>query len=134
MEPEGVVDVLRRLLRSLVPGGVVVDLLSVPPPERIEVGGEVVGELDGSAFFPRALAAAAGLGALVAEEALVHDHEERFSIFVRYPTGADLVEDVAQREYTRMPAALGRRVRAIAGPCEIRDSCLVRSFRKLQAV
>jgi hypothetical protein len=132
MEPEGVVDALRKLLRSLVAGGLVVDLLSVPPPERVEVEGEVVGELDNSAFFPRALAAAAGLDALAAEGVLVHEHEERFPIFVRYPTGAELVEDVAQREYTRMPAALGRRVRAIAGPCEIRDNCLLRRFRKLR--
>lgn len=132
MEPEGVVDVLRKLLRSLVAGGSVVDLLSVPPPERVEVDGEAVGELDNSAFFPRALSAAAGLDALAAEGVLVHEHEERFPIFVRYPTGAELVEDVAEREYTRMPAALGRRVRAIAGPCEIRDNCLVRRFRKLR--
>jgi hypothetical protein len=132
MEPEGVVDVLRQLLRSLVVGGLVVDLLSVPPPERVEVGGEVVGELDNSAFFPRALAAAAGLDALAAEGVLVHEYEERFPIFVRYPTGADLADDVSEREYTRMPAALGRRVRAIAGPCEIRDNCLVRRFRKVR--
>jgi hypothetical protein len=132
MEPEGVVDVLRKLLRPLVPDGVVVDLLSVPPPERVEVDGEVVGELDGSAFFARSLPAAAGLDALAAEGVLVHEYEERFPIFVRYPSGADLVEDVAQREFTRMPAALGRRVRAIAGPCEIRDNCLVRRFRKLR--
>jgi hypothetical protein len=131
MEPEGVVDVLRELLRSLVPGGVVVDLLSVPPPERVEVAGEVVGELDGSAFFPRALAAAGGLDELVVEGLLAHEHEERFPIFVRYPTGADLVADVAERQYTRMPAALGDKVRAIRGPCELRDNCLVRRFRKL---
>ena len=131
MEPEGVVHVLRNLLRSLVPGGVVVDLLSVPPAERVEVDGELLGELDGSAFFPRALAAAAGLDALAAEGILVHEHEERFPIFVRYPTGADLVDDVAERHYTHMPTALARRVRAIAGPCEIRDNCLVRRFRKV---
>jgi hypothetical protein len=132
MDPEGVVDVLRQLLRSLVPGGLVVDLLSVPPPERVEVDGEVVGELDGSAFFPRARAAAAGLDELAAEGLLVHEHEEQFPIFVRYPTGADLVADVARRQYTRMPAVLGRRVRAIAGPCELRDNCLVRRFRKVE--
>jgi hypothetical protein len=132
MEPEGVVDVLRQLLRSLAPGGLVVDLLSVPPPERVEVDGEVLGELDGSRFFPRALAAAAGLDALAAEGILLHEYEERFPIFVRYRIGADLVEDVAQREYTRMPPGLARRVRAIEGPCEIRDSCLVRRFRKLR--
>jgi hypothetical protein len=130
MEPEGVVDVLRKLLRSLVPGGIVVDLLSVPPNERVEAGGEVLDELDGSAFFPRALEAAGGLDALADEGVLVHEHEERFPILIRYPSGADLVEDVARREYTRMPAELGRRVRAIAGPCELRGNCLVRRFRK----
>ncbi len=98
MEPEGVVDVLRDLLEALEPGGLVVDLLSVPPGEWVEVDGEVVGELDGSTFFPRALAAAAGLDALAAEGVLVHEHQERFAILVRYPTGADLVEDVSQRE------------------------------------
>lgn len=132
MDPEGVVDVLRKLLGSLVPGGLVVDLLSVTPPERVETEGVVIGELDGSAFFPRATAAAAGLDALAAEGILVHEHEERFPILVRYPTGTDLVDDVAKREYTRMPAALARRARAIAGPCEIRDNCLVRRFRKVR--
>lgn len=125
-------DVLRNLLRALVPGGRVVDLLSVPPPEQVEVDGEVIGELDNSAFFARALPAAAGLDALAAEGILAHEYEERFPIFVRYPSGAELVDDVAQREYTRMPAALARRVRAIAGPCEIRDNCLARRLRKLR--
>ena len=130
MEPEGVVHVLRRLLQSLVPGGVVVDLLSVPPPETVEVDGEVVGEIDQTLFFPRALAAAAGLDALTNERLLVQEHDERFSIFVRYPTGADAVEDVAQRTYTRMPAELARRVAEIAGPVAIRENCLVRAFRR----
>jgi hypothetical protein len=132
MEPEGVVDVLRRLLRSLVPGGIVVDLLSVPPPERVEAAGEVLGELDGSAFFPQAAAAAAGLDELARAALLEPLGEERFPVFIRYPTGRDLFEDVAQRELTRMPERLGRRVLEIDGPCEIRDNCLVRSFRLLE--
>jgi len=131
MEPEGVVDVLRRLLRSLVPAGLVVDLLSVPPPEQVEIAGEVVGELDNDAFFAHALPAAAGLDALADDGLLVPEHEERFPIYVHYPTGADLVGDVTQREDTRMPPSLARRVRRHPGPCRIRDSCLVRRFRAL---
>jgi hypothetical protein len=46
-------------------------------------------------------------------------------VFIRHPNGAELVEDVAQEEYTRMPEALGRRVEKITTPCEIRISCLV---------
>jgi hypothetical protein len=132
MEPGGVVDVLRQLLRSLVVGGLVVDLLSVAPPEQVVVDGEVLGELDNSRFFARAVPAAAGLDELAAQGILDHEYEERFSILIHYPTGADLVEDVAQRRHTRMPAALGRRLRALDGPCQIRDNCLVRRFRKLR--
>jgi len=135
MEPEGVVDVLRIVLKALVPGGIVVDLIAVPPNERVEVEGEVLGELDGSAFFHRVLAATAGLDALVEEGLLAREGgEQRFTVLVRYPTGKNAVEDVAERTYTRMPAALARRVEAIAGPVAIRESSLVRSFRLVRAV
>lgn len=131
MEPEGVVDVLRKVLRALVPDGVVVDLTAVPPNAQVEVDGTVLGELDGSAFFPRAEEATAGLDALAREGLLLLEGEERFSILVRYPTGRDAVEDVAQRTYTRMPAELARRVEAISGPVAIREFSLVRRFRKV---
>ena len=131
MEPEGVVNVLRRLQTALVPGGVVVDLIAVPPPERVEVGDVVLGELDQSRAMPRWLETATGLDALVEERLLVAEGEERLSILVRFPTGRDAVEDVAQRTFTRMPAALARRVEAIAGPVAIREHSLVRTFRKV---
>ncbi len=131
MEPEGVVDVLRRLLRPLVPGGVVVDLIAVPPPERVEVGDVVLGELDQSRAIPRWLETAAGLDALVEEGLLVSEGEELLSVLVRFPTGRDAVEDVAQRTFTRTPAALARQVEAIAGPVAIREHSLVRTFRKV---
>ncbi len=131
MKPEGVVDVLRKLLHALVPGGIVVDLIAVPPPERVEAGGKVLGELDQSRAIPRWLETAAGLDALVEERLLVAEGEERLSILVRFPTGRDAVEDVAQRTFTRMPAALARRVETIAGPVAIREHSLVRTFRKV---
>ena len=131
MEPEGVVDVLRKLLQALVPGGIVVDLIAVPPPERIEVGDEVLGELDQVRAIPRWLETAAGLDALVEEGLLVAEGEERLSILVRFPTGRDAVDDVSQRTFTRMPGALARRVEAIAGPVAIREHSLVRRFRKV---
>jgi hypothetical protein len=124
------VNVLRRLLVALVPGGVVVDLVSVPPPERVESGGRVLGELDGSLFYPRALESAAALDALTSEGLLRQESAEEFPVFIRYPTGRDLVDDVARRELTRMPADLRARVLELDGPCEIRDNCLVRGFRR----
>ena len=131
MEPEGVVNVLRRLQTALVPGGVVVDLIAVPPPERVEVDDEVLGELDQSRAIPRWLETAAGLDALVEEGLLIAEGEERLSILVRFLTGRDAVDDVAQRTFTRMPAALARRVEAIVGPVAIREHSLVRTFRKV---
>ena len=131
MEPEGVVNVLRRLQTALVPGGVVVDLIAVPPPERVEVGDEVLGELDQSRAIPRWLETAAGLDVLVEEGLLIAEGGERLSILVRFPTGRGAVDDIAQRTHTRMPAALARRVEAIAGPVAIREHSLVRRFRKV---
>ena len=131
MEPEGVVDVLRRLLRALVPGGVVVDLTMAPPDEIVESRGEILGQLDGSAFFPRAIAAGAGLDALAREGLLDLEREEPVTVIVRYPTGNDVLEDVAGRTYTAMPSALASRLETISAECLLRSNCLVRTFRSL---
>jgi hypothetical protein len=131
MEPEGVVDVLRQLLQALVPGGVVVDLTMAPPDETVESDGEILGHLDGSAFFPRALAAGAGLDALADEGGLVLEREEPVSVIVRYPTGNDALEDFVARTYTRIPAALAHRLETVSTECLLYSNCLVRAFRKL---
>jgi hypothetical protein len=133
MEPEGVVDVLRQLLRVLVPGGAVVDLVAIPPSGTVESRGEVLGQIDEEAFFARALVAVSGLDALVAEGLLAFESEERFPLLVRYPTGQDAVDDVAGRTYGRMPAPLAERVAAIHGPVLIRETSVVRRFTKLAA-
>src|SRR3990172_12808851 len=114
MEPEGVVDVLRRLLAALVTGGTVVDLTMAPPDEVVEVEGEFLGHLDGSLFFPRALAAGAGLDELAAEGLLELVCEEPVTVIVRYPTGADVLEDIDGRAYTRMPPELAQQLEGIS--------------------
>ena len=129
MEPEGVVDVLRRLLAALIPGGMVVDLTMAPPDEAVETDGEVLGHLDGSLFFPRALAAGAGLDALAGEGLLALVREEPVTVIVRYPTGNDVLEDIAGRTYTRMPIQLGERLATVMTECLLYSNCLVRTFR-----
>ena len=131
MEPEGVVDVLRRLLGGLVPGGAVVALTMSPPDESVESDGELLGYLDGSVFFPRALAAGAGLDALADEGLLNLVREEPVTVIVRYPSGNDALEDIADRRYTRMPPELADRLPTIKTECLLYSSCLVRTFRKL---
>jgi len=131
MEPEGVVDVLCRLLGALVPGGVVVDLTMSPPDETVESGGEVLGHLDGSLFFPRALEAGAGLDVLAEEGRLALVREEPVTVIVRYPTGTDVLEDLADRMYTRMPTALASRLATVRTECLLYSNCLVRTFRRI---
>ena len=124
-------DVLRRLLEALVPGGIVVDLTMSPPDEVVESGGEVLGHLDGSLFFPRALSAGTGLDALADEGLLALEREAPVAVIVRYPTGNDVLEDIAGRAYTRMPPELARRLAGISAECLLTSHCLVRTFRKL---
>jgi len=131
MEPEGVVDVLRRLLAALVTGGTVVDLTMAPPDEVVEVEGEIVGHLDGSLFFPRALAAGAGLDELAAEGLLELVREDPVTVIVRYPTGNDLVEDIADRTYTCMPIELAELLETVTTECLLYSDCVVRTFTKL---
>jgi len=130
MEPKGVVDVLRRLLAALVPGGVVVDLTMSPPDESVESGGKLLGHLDGSLFFPRSLAAGAGLDALADEGILMLEREEPASVIVRYPSGNDVLEDIAEKTYTRMPDELARRLAGTSEECLLTSHCLVRGFTK----
>ena len=59
-------DVLRHVYETLAPGGVMLDLRSVPPPSLVEVDGEAIGELDESEFFPRSEHNGDALAALAA--------------------------------------------------------------------
>jgi hypothetical protein len=131
MEPEGVVNVLRRLLSALVPGGAVVDLTMSPPDELVESGGQALGHLDGSRFFPRALAACSGLDELAADGLLAFEGDDPVSVTVRYPSGADVLEDVARRDFTRMPEELARVLAGVTAECVLHSNCFVRTFRKL---
>lgn len=130
METEGVVDVLRHVYETLAPGGVIVDVRSVPPPAVVEVDGKPLGELDESAFFPRSLRNGAALDGLAAEGFLGLESEIDHDMFMVYPSGRDLVEDVAGWGDTRVPAELAERLAGVHGECRIREFCLARSFRR----
>jgi hypothetical protein len=128
METEGVVDVLRHVYETLAPGGVIVDVRSVPPPALVEVDGEPFGELDESAFFPRTIHNGAALDALAREGLLVPEGEIAHDLVIVYPSGPDLVEDVAGWGDTRVPAELAARLADVQRECRIREFCLARSF------
>jgi len=124
------VDVLRRVCEALAPGGTILDLRSVPPPARIEVDGEVLGELDESAFFPRSHHNGEALADLAREGLLKRTAEDAHTMLIVYPTGRDLVDDVAGWGDTKVPAALATRLLPLEGECGIREFCLARAYRK----
>lgn len=130
METEGVVDVLRHVYETLAPGGVIVDVRSVPPPPLVEVDGEPIGELDESAFFPRTLHNGAALDGLADVGLLALESEISHDLLIVYPSGADLVEDVAGWGDTRVPDDLAERLAAVDRECRIREFCLARRFRR----
>jgi hypothetical protein len=130
MEPEGVVDVLRRLYGSLAVGGAMLDLRSVPPPALVEVDGEPLGELDESDFIPRTLGNGEALEQLAREGLLLLEREIPHEILIVYPSGRDLVEDVAKWGSTTVPPALAAQVLEIDRECAVREFCLARSYRR----
>jgi hypothetical protein len=124
------VDVLRHLYEALAPGGRILDLRSVPPPSLVEVEGDPVGELDESAFFPRSEHNGGALVELAREGLLTFEAEERHEIVIVYPSGRDLVEDVAGWGSTKVPEALAARLEGEDRECRIREYCLTRAFRR----
>jgi hypothetical protein len=127
------VDVLRRVYEALAPGGTILDLRSVPPPGRVEVDGRVVGELDESGFFPRSLHNGEALAGLAREGLLELAAEDAHTMLIVYPTGRDLVDDVASWGDTKVPARLAARLVPLEGECAVREFCLARAYRRPSA-
>jgi hypothetical protein len=123
------VDVLRHLYETLAPRGLILDLRSVPPPSLVEVEGEPTGELDESEFFPRSEHNGGALVELAREGLLTFEAEERHEIVIVYPSGGDLVEDVAGWGIRRCPRRAARLAR-VDRECRIREYCLTRAFRR----
>lgn len=131
MEPEGVVDVLRRLCKAVIPGGLVLDLQSVPPSPVIEADGEVLGEIDYTEWFERAARDADALDQLVREGLLVAEAEIAHDIWVVYAHASDLLEHAAGwKELKRLPDQLRERVEALGSGCVQREHCLARRLRR----
>jgi hypothetical protein len=120
------VNALRRVHRSLVPGGTLVDIHPLAPALRAEAGGRVLGSFDGSQF----------LSDVAAAEAYIEDTglwkletEARFDVIQRCESGEEAV--VYARDYGgyTVPDELARRVRAAPPPVDVREFAAVRRFR-----
>jgi hypothetical protein len=116
------------MVRSVKPGGLVLDLQVIRPDPRVEVDGRLVCEVDGVPLFRLADAAAAAVDVAVAQGQLVEESVDDHDVRKHYRTGADLVADFAGKERKLPPDAIPT-VRALALPCVVRERCRLRRLR-----
>jgi hypothetical protein len=129
VEPEDVVDVLRKMVDAVLPGGIVLDLQVIRPDPRIEVDGRLVREIDGEPLFRLADAATAAVDAAIADGRLSEEAVDDHDVRKHYPNGTDLVDDFATKERRILDEAVPQ-LRAIARPCVVRERCRLRRLRR----
>ncbi len=117
---------VRRLCR---PEGIVLDLTTVPPEAAVEQDGVVLGRLDQAAFLVRAAGSEEAVDRFVADGLLVEEASLELDVLKHFGSGADLLDDVSEREMTRVPPALSATLPAVAGPLVERSFCLLRRLR-----
>jgi hypothetical protein len=131
VQPEDVVHVLRHVIASLRPGGIVLDLQVIPPNPLVEAGGEVVCEIDGSRLLEQAAAATAAVDDLVARRHLCEQAVDDHDVRNHYRTGSDLIDDFADSGRKIPEDAVPSLVR-LGGPVVVRERCRLRRLKLLE--
>ncbi len=131
MEPEGVVDVLRKIVDVVRPGGTVLDLQVIRPNPRVESDGRVLCEADGSPLFVGADAARAAVDLLIAEGLLIEEAFDEHDVLKHYASGAALVDDWAPKE-RKLSAEAVPLLRGVERECVVRERCLLRRLRRVE--
>jgi hypothetical protein len=116
------------MMRAVRPGGTLLDLQVIRPHPRVECGGEVVCEADGTPLFDWADAAVAAIDARVAAGDLLEEAVDDHDVLKHYPNGAELVDEWAPKE-RRLPEEALPGLRATTEPCVVRERCRLRRLR-----
>jgi hypothetical protein len=132
VEPEDVVNVLRKMLSALAPGGIALDLQVLRPDPRVECGGRLVCEIDGQRLFRKADAAVAAIDARISAGELVEEARDDHDACTHYPNGVHLLEDFAESTQ-RFPETAIPVLRALERPCLVRERCRLRRLRLARA-
>jgi hypothetical protein len=128
MEPEDVVHVLRRFRDALTPDGLLLDLQVIRPSPVVEVDGEDLCEIDGSALVATAEPAADQVDAMVAASLLVEEAREDHDVRKHYVSVAELVSDFEDSR-RNLPVEWIPRLRIMERPCAVRERCRTRKLR-----
>jgi len=123
------VRVLRHAHRLCKPGGVLLDLTTVPPSASIEAEGAVLGRLEQTAFLERAAITEAAVDRLVSQGMLVEESVLSLDVLKHFDSGADAIADLAVRPVTKLPAELRVVLETVTSPVVERAWCLLRRLR-----
>jgi hypothetical protein len=123
------VNALRRIQRSLVPAGILLDMHPVPPATRAEVGGVSLGDFDDTEFMDTVAQTEAALDETVAEGLFAFEAELEFDWLERFDSGEELIEDVLSWGDVRIPEDLAARIRAAEPPIDLWERVVLRRFR-----
>ena len=118
------------MVKAVRPGGTVLDLQVIRPNPRVEIGDELLCEVDGEPLFRRADAATAAVDNLILQKALIEDAVDDHDVRKHYPDGADLVDDFEDKE-RQLPHDAIPTLLAITRPCVVRERCRLRRLLKL---
>ena len=118
--------VLRNMVEAVEAGGLVLDLQVIRPNPVVEADGLVLCEIDGEPLLVQADAARAAIDASVRTGRLVEEAADDHHSRVHYASGAELVDNFAQKKRRVLDEA---RVRAHVGPCAMREQCRLRRLR-----
>jgi hypothetical protein len=130
VEPaEDAVRVLRHAVSLCKPGGVVLDLTTVPPAAVVERDGAVLGSLEQEEFLARAAVTEQAVDLLVAEGRLSEEASVPHAVLKHLDSGPDLLADVAGRSVTSAGPELRRVLERADQPLVERSYCLLRRLR-----
>jgi hypothetical protein len=113
------------MISAVRPGGVILDLQVIRPSPRVELGSELICEIDGRPLFAKADAATAAIDAAIAAGRLIDGAVDDHDVRSHYANGLDLVDDFGDKT-RELPAHAIPRLKTITRPIVIRERCRLR--------
>ena len=116
------------MVDAVNPGGVVLDLQVIRPNPTVEVGGQVICEIDGEPLFRMADSATAAVDELIRTGELVEEATDDHDVREHYASGADLIAAFADKK-RQLPTRVLPSLLALTQPCLVRERCRLRRLQ-----
>ena len=124
-------DVLRRVHRSLIPGGVLLDAHPTGRHTYAVCGGWNLGAFNEDEFLADIEAMDAGVERALAEGLFSIEREWVYAVVDRFDSPAHLLETASGWRGFRVPPALARAIRRAPAPFDVLQEIVLRRYRAL---